>query len=257
MSTATGSPWGHVKLVGIGLGLAVGGFALGIGAIFVLAFIIFGAGIELSEPEFLIVSLIGIQGIGFPLVGYGYVTYTGRSLRRFVPTHLPGLRQIGLIVAGWIGTLVAVGLVSSLIQLAGLVPAENSAGRIIMENPGFVPYLLPFVFLLNGPGEEFLFRGIIQGRFRETYGPAVAIVLATLMFAPMHILSLVGSPSAALVTISVLTVPSLIFGALYEYTGNFVVPAVVHGLYNATLFGSIYVAARYGPEASAQALLVS
>jgi len=255
MHTATGSPWDRVKLVAVGLGVAVGGFVVGIGAMIVLALLIFGLGVELSEPEFLIVSLIGLQGIGFPTVGYAYIRYTGRSLRTFVPMRVPGLRDIALVIGGWFGALMAVGLVSYLIQVLGLVPAQNSAGQIIMENPGFVPYLIPFVFLLNGPGEEFLFRGVLQGRFREAFGPVGAIVLATLMFAPMHIFSLVGSPEAALVTISILTVPSLVFGALYEYSGNFVVPALVHGLYNATLFGSVYLAAEYGPE-TPQALLI-
>ena len=257
MSTATASPWSRVKPVAVGFGIAVAGFALGIAvSLLLLVVIVLGFGIELSDPELLIVQLIGLQGIGFPVVGYAYLRYTGRRLRTFVPTRVPSLREVGLIVAGWLGALVAVGLVSYLIQLLGLVPAENAAGQVIMENPGFVPYLSPFVFLLNGPGEEFLFRGILQGRFRESFGPAAAIVLATLMFAPMHIVALVGSPSAALVTISILTVPSLVFGALYEYTQNFVVPALVHGLYNATLFGSVYIAARYGPEAGSQALLV-
>jgi membrane protease YdiL (CAAX protease family) len=255
MHTATESPWDRVKLVAVGLGVAVGGFVVGIGAILVLAVLIFGLGVELSEPEFLIVSLIGLQGIGFPTVGYAYIRYTGRSLRTFVPVRVPGVRDIALIVGGWFGALMAVGLVSYLIQVLGLVPAQNSAGQVIMDNPGFVPYLIPFVFLLNGPGEEFLFRGVLQGRFREAFGPVGAIVLATLMFAPMHIFSLQGGLEAALVTISVLTVPSLVFGALYEYSGNFVVPALVHGLYNATLFGSIYLAAEYGPETQ-QALLI-
>lgn len=245
MDTVTASPWDRLKLVGVGLGVAIGGFALGIAAtLILLAIVVFGAGIQLTDPEFLILQLIGLQGIGFPLAGYAYLRYTGRSLRRFVPIRIPSLREVGLIVAGWIGALVAVGLVSYAIQSLGLVPAENAAGQVIMENPGFVPYLIPFVFLLNGPGEEFLFRGILQGRFRESFGPAGAIVLATLMFAPMHIVALVGSLSAALVTISILTVPSLVFGALYEYSGNFVVPALVHGLYNATLFGSVYAASE-------------
>jgi membrane protease YdiL (CAAX protease family) len=256
MHTATESPWDRVKLVAVGLGVAVGGFVVGVGAILVLALLVFGLGVELSEPEFLIVSLIGLQGIGFPTVGYAYIRYTGRSLRTFVPVRVPGLRDIALIVGGWFGALIAVGLASYLIQTLGLVPAQNNAGQIISDNPGFVPYLIPFVFLLNGPGEEFLFRGVLQGRFREAFGPVGAIVLATLMFAPMHIFSLVGSPAAALVTISLLTVPSLVFGALYEYSGNFVVPALVHGLYNATLFGSVYLAAEYGPETQPALLIL-
>ena len=246
MHTETGSPWGRVKPVAVGLAIAIAGFVLGIAvSLLLLAIVIVGFGFDPSGPELLIVQLIGLQGIGFPVVGYAYLRYTGRDLRTFVPIRFPGLRDIGLIVGGWIGALVAVGAVGYLIQVLGLVPAQNAAGQVIMENPGFVPFLIPFVLLLNGPGEEFLFRGILQGRFRESFGPVTAIVLATLMFAPLHIVALVGSPSAALVTSSILTVPSLVFGALYEYSGNFVVPALVHGLYNATLFGSIYAAAEF------------
>jgi membrane protease YdiL (CAAX protease family) len=32
-----------------------------------------------------------------------------------------------------------------------------------------------------------------------------------------------------------------VFGTVYELTENIVVPALVHGFYNATLFGTLYV----------------
>jgi membrane protease YdiL (CAAX protease family) len=37
-----------------------------------------------------------------------------------------------------------------------------------------------------------------------------------------------------------------VFGAVYEFTENLVVPALVHGAYNATLFSLLYVAVRFG-----------
>ncbi|WP_336001404.1 CPBP family intramembrane glutamic endopeptidase [Halorientalis halophila] len=234
--------WRRVGLIAAGLVLTIGGMILGTIAVIGLAIAAFAAGLELSDTSFLLLSLIGVQGIGFPLVGFVYLRYRGRRVREFVPVRVPSLREVGVIVGGWIGALVLVGIVGVAIQVTGTTAAENQAGQIISENPGFVPYLLPFVFLLNGPGEEFLFRGVIQGQFREEFHPAAAIVLATMMFAPIHIFSLVGSLQAAAVTIGILTLPSLVFGAVYEYTDNFVVPALVHSLYNATLFGSIYLA---------------
>ena len=38
-----------------------------------------------------------------------------------------------------------------------------------------------------------------------------------------------------------LVLPTLVFGVVYELTENLVVPALTHGLYNATLFGLLYL----------------
>jgi len=249
---AGGSDWrGHAKTIGAMLGLVVVAFVMGILAIVVLSVGLIVAGVEVTETDSLFVSLVGIQGIGFPLTAYGYLRYTDREFQRFIPTRVPSLKEILLIVGSAVGALVLVAITASvLVSLLSTEPAANSGGQTVAENPEIVPYLLPFVFLLNGPGEELLFRGVIQGRFREDYGGPVAIVLASLMFAPAHIVSLVGSPQAAAITISILTVPSLVFGAVYEYTDNFTVPALVHGLYNSILFGSIYLVSVYGDGVS-------
>ncbi|WP_299269059.1 CPBP family intramembrane glutamic endopeptidase [Halorientalis sp.] len=238
----------RLLILGAMLGLTVASLVVGLAAVLGLAVLVMGAGIELSSTGALILSLIGVQGIAFPTVGLLYLRYHGRTVREFVPTTVPSLRDIGVIVAGWLGALGLLLLVANLVlAVSDTAPAQNQAAQTVAENPEFVPFLLPFVFLLNGPGEEFLFRGVIQGRFREDFSAPGAIVLATLMFAPIHVFSFVGaSPQAALLTISLLTVPSLVFGAIYEYTDNFVVPALVHGLYNATLFGSVYLTNAVG-----------
>ncbi|MFB6218415.1 MAG: lysostaphin resistance A-like protein, partial [Halobacteriaceae archaeon] len=130
--------------------------------------------------------------------------------------------------------------------LAGTEPAANRAGLTAFENPEIIPWLVPPMLLVLGPGEELLFRGIIQGSLRERFSAPAAIVLAGLMFAPAHITALAGSPEAVLVTITILFVPSLVFGAVYEHTDNIVVPSLVHGLYNSTLLVLLYVAATSG-----------
>lgn len=243
------APWAHAKILGSGLGLVVLAFLLGFAAILLIALVLSAAGVEITDTTSLFVSLIGIQGIGFPLAAFGYLAYTDRDAREFIPVRWPSLKELGIIVGAAIGALVLVILFANIVlTFVETEPASNTGGETVRDNPGIVPYLIPFVFLLNGPGEELLFRGVLQGRFRETYGPALAIVLASLMFAPAHILSLSGSIQAAALTISFLTVPSLVFGAVYEYTDNFVVPALVHSIYNSILFGSVYLVYRYGPD---------
>jgi len=46
-----------------------------------------------------------------------------------------------------------------------------------------------------------LFRGVIQGLLAERFSAWAAIILATTAFAPLHIIALLGSPTAALLTI--------------------------------------------------------
>ncbi|ESP89734.1 CPBP family intramembrane glutamic endopeptidase [Candidatus Halobonum tyrrellensis] len=115
-------------------------------------------------------------------------------------------------------------------------PATNEGAQAAAES-GLLVWIIPLSLLLIGPGEELLIRGIIQGSLRRRFSATGAIVLATAMFAPAHIVSLSGSLQAAALTISILSVSSLMFGLVYERTRNLSVPMLCHGLYNATLFG--------------------
>lgn len=232
----------RLLLVGVCLGLTIGGIVLGIIVINVIGVALIASGVEVSDTDQLVLSLVGIQGIAFPGVSYAYFWYKGRSLRAFIPVSVPDLRETAVVFGSWISAfvLVTVGLAIAL-GVFGAEPAGNQAGETAAQNPGFIPFLIPLVFLLNAPGEELLFRGVIQGLFRERFGPAAAILLATSMFAPIHIISLVGAGlQSALVTISILSLPSIVFGAAYEYTDNFLVPTLIHALYNATLFGLLF-----------------
>lgn len=238
-------------LVGACLGLTVGGIVLGVLLINVIGAALIISGVDVSSTDQLVLSLVGIQGIAFPGVSYAYFRYKGRSLHAFIPVSIPDLRETAVVFGSLIGAfvLVTVGLAVAL-GVFGAEPAENQGAQTAAQNPEFIPFLIPLVFLLNAPGEELLFRGVIQGLFRERFGPAAAILLATSMFAPIHIISLVGAGlQSALVTISILSLPSIVFGAAYEYTDNFLVPTLVHALYNATLFGLLFVSSLMSGEA--------
>jgi membrane protease YdiL (CAAX protease family) len=234
--------WGHLRLVAVCLGLSVGGIVLGTAVGLVILVGLFLVGVEPSPTDELVVSLVSVQGVAFPGVSYAYFRYKGRSLREFIPVSVPTLREVVVILGAWIGAFVLVVFTAGLIVgLSGTEPASNQAGETAAQNPEFIPFLIPLVFLLNAPGEELLFRGVIQGLFRERFGPVAAILLATSMFAPIHIFALAGGVQAVLVTITLLSIPSIVFGATYEYTDNFLVPTLVHALYNATLFGLLFL----------------
>ena len=77
------------------------------------------------------------------------------------------------------------------------------------------------------------------------------MAVAGVLFAAVHVISAVGDP-AAVGTLIVLLVPAgLVLGAVYEYTGNLVVPWLVHSTHNSVLLTAILVG---GPEQGAAVL---
>nr|WP_239056945.1 CPBP family intramembrane glutamic endopeptidase [Wenzhouxiangella limi] len=80
------------------------------------------------------------------------------------------------------------------------------------------------VALLAGVGEELLFRGVIQGGLDGVIGPWPALALASLLFGAMHALSRAYFVLA--------TVMGLYMGLVYLWTGNLLIPILIHFLYD-------------------------
>jgi membrane protease YdiL (CAAX protease family) len=264
--------WTLVSSVAVGLvGLGVG-FVLAVGAVGGLA----AAGVEASPLVVLVVSLVLVQGLAFGGVALGYVTLRDRvrDLVRgpvertlgvrldgtrhdvgWLGLRLPTLRDAAAVGLGYVGAL-GLGVGGAvLVSTVGLEAGSNQAADLAARDPSVLLLLIPASFLLIGPGEELLFRGIVQSRLRGTFGAPAAVALASVVFAAVHYVALSGSPSARLVTVGVLVGPALVFGTTYELTENLVVPSLIHGAYNATLFGLLYLALRFGPDAAGPALL--
>ena len=144
------------------------------------------------------------------------------------------------------GYVLAFGLAiagSVVVSTTGLEAGANQAAELGLENPEVLLLLIPASFVFIGPGEELLFRGVVQNRLRESFGAPASIVLGAIIFASIHFTALSGAAGARLVSISVLFFPSLVFGTVYELTDNLAVPALIHGAYNATIFSILYIAA--------------
>lgn len=237
----------RLRAIAATYGTALLAFGLGIVLAIAIANGYYLAAGELGPLATLGISLLALQGIAFPVTAYAYLRRRGLDWS-FVPVRVPSLREAGWAVGIFVAAFVGIIVVGVVLQTLDVQTASNEAATTAFENPEIIPLLIPLQFLLVGPGEELLFRGIIQGTLREHFGAWGAIFLASLAFAPAHILALTGGLTAVVTSIGVLFVPSLLFGYAYERTQNLVVPALAHGLYNATLFGFIYVAVTYGPE---------
>lgn len=245
--TATTSRSG-LRTVGVAFGVAVLGFLLAVPVTLVVANLyVLLTGNSIGPVATLGISMLSLQGIAFPLTAWLYVRYRGLSWS-FIPASVPSLRDLLYVGGAYVGVFVALYAIAAVIAFTATEPAANQGALIALENPEILPYVIVLQLVLIGPGEELLFRGVIQGTLRERFGSPVAIVLASLAFAPAHLTALVGGLSAVAVTITILFVPSLVFGYVYEKTDNVVVPMLTHGLYNATLFGLMYLAVQLGIE---------
>jgi membrane protease YdiL (CAAX protease family) len=110
-----------------------------------------------------------------------------------------------------------------------------------MTNPSNLLILAVLSLILSGPAEEYMFRGVVQGRLRESFGPTVSIVAASLMFGSLHLFNYTGTISEIIAGSAVIVCVSLVFGTLYEVSRSLLIPAIIHGLYNAFLIIASYL----------------
>lgn len=232
------------RALGVALALALG--ALGVGVVLVATVLLSAraAGFAPSPAAFLVVSLVLLQGVTFGSVVLAYLRIRGRSVRT-LGLRIPTARDLAVVVAGYALALVAAIAGAVVVSLAGLQTANNAAAEMAIQQPALLLLLVPASFLLIGPGEELLFRGVVQGRLRESLPAAAAIGLASAIFAGVHFLALTGPIGGRLVAIAVLFGPAIVLGTAYELTDNLVVPALIHGAYNATLFTLLYASLRF------------
>jgi len=102
--------------------------------------------------------------------------------------------------------------------------------------------------LVIGPSEELLFRGVIQRYLSGVFSQASAILVASVLFTAVHAptFALAASGLTSVAAAATIFAISTMLGYTYARTDNLVVPTVVHGVYDATLFGLVYLALRTG-----------
>ncbi|WP_136600794.1 CPBP family intramembrane glutamic endopeptidase [Salinigranum halophilum] len=245
MSVSTGEASSPLRSVGVAVAVAVVGIVVGTALVLGSLTAIQASGVRVTPLGFIVASLVLLQGVAFGGVALGYLRYRGLT-RDYLGVRVPSLPEVGAVVVGYV---VAIGVAITgaiIVSVAGVQAGSNQAAELGAENPEVLLLLIPASILIIGPGEELLFRGVVQNRLRETFDAVPGIVIASAIFAAIHFVALSGGAGARLVSIVVLFFPSLVFGAVYEFSKNLVVPALVHGIYNATLFTLLYVAIQFG-----------
>lgn len=200
----------------------------------------------LSLGSLQLLGLVGVSGL-----------YLWRREAPEIPVSLPSLRGVGVVVAGWLLMLGGGVVAALLVEALGIENPQSAITQLATSDPNVLLVLFVASFLVIAPTEELFFRGVVQGRLREVFGPAAAIGVATVVFGLVHVAGFSGSALSVGVTVLRLTVVAVVLGVAYEYTENLAVPIAIHAVYNATLFAALYVAVRFAdvdPTATVAAL---
>ncbi|MFW5977636.1 MAG: CPBP family intramembrane glutamic endopeptidase [Halohasta sp.] len=246
------SPREKLLTAGVATGLGFGAIGLTFAILLPIIFVVRQFGLPLPTAPLALTAFELIVGQVFVMGGLSvvYLLYTGRGLE-YVPIRRPTLVETLVIVAAPFGIILVSAVVAQLSMLFGVEPSEHALTGMGDIDPQFYLYMIPLVIFIVGPFEELLYRGVVQTRLRESFGPAAAILLASLIFAAIHLpahgfgqagLASTGASMAALVG------GSIVFGAIYEWSKNLTVVALIHGLYNSILLALLYVVTVYGPE---------
>lgn len=218
------------------------------------------AGFSVESTAVLLFATAVGQVFGFVGLALWYLRRRGLSwdgIKSYLGVRKPTLRGVAFIVGGpfliFAGAIV-VGLIatglSELLEIGDPdepVGADQEITDQLASTPELIPFAILMMFLIVGPAEEILFRGVVQARMRERISAAPAIVLTSLVFAVIHIPGFaIGASLLDIFTgVAVLTVGSLVFGTVYEYTENIVVVALLHGLYNSLILLLVYAISVY------------
>lgn len=241
-----------LRTVGIATGLGIGAIVVSLSILLPLLVLTQWLGIPIPDAPLALISLelfVG-QVIGMGGLSALYLWYTGRGLA-YVPIRRPTLIETAIIIAAPFGIIFVTASISQLSLLLGVEPSEHALGALGDIDPRLYLYMVPLVIFIVGPFEELLYRGVVQSRLRESFGAAAAILLASVIFALIHIPAHgFGGAGVASTAASMMALVggSIVFGAIYEYTENLTVVAVIHGLYDAILLTLLYVVTVYGPE---------
>lgn len=215
-----------------GFGLTITSVIAGILAALGMSIAVTSTGIPLTDA----VQLLQTRAIqvGFLGVALTYLVFRP-YLRHSIQFEIPSLHGIAWIIAIPLLTVSSGYILEPLLAFAGIAPPAPTE---TMSVDGFTTRPVLWLIVLTGwfgvaaPAEELLFRGVIQGRLRETFAPLPGILLAAVFFGLMHVpvaaLSTGMEPASSFIET---TVSGAVFGVAYERTDNLLVPSIAHAAF--------------------------
>jgi hypothetical protein len=227
------------KRIGISVGLVTGSIVVGFVFAITLGFGVTAATGGLPTDFVSVLDLVATQS-GFAVVVLGFLS--GVTGWRFVKIRRPTRMELRLVVLALTIVLTAEALRQFAVR-QGYVGAAGTLSTPEGISATAVAVLLGLTVVLAPPVEELFFRGVVQQYVTDAASPTVGIVVATVLFVPVHGLGILLSTSsllAASVVVLVLAMLSTVLGVAYARTQNLAVPILIHAGYNLlTIFVAI------------------
>ncbi len=197
-----------------------------------------------------LLGMLVIYGVPVWVVSYLF----GANILRTAFRHTSPALKVGLSLFGVFAIL---GLIAASIILSITAMVDPQAVNLLNRpNPVLhIPHKFAWVMiglsiLLVGPAEEYIFRGFVFGGLINLLGARHWFALAlfsSALFAAAHLYYALVYGIASLALFSELISLGLAFAITYHLTGgNLLVPALLHGLYDATGFLGIAVSQQMG-----------
>lgn len=187
-------------------------------------------------------STIG-AGIGLVLFTVGYVRFREFEWS-YIDVTWPTRRDAAYALGGLVLLLGLLGITGYALQQLGIPSATSGIEKEAenMANPVFLLALVPLSFLAIAPGEELVYRNVVQKYLYESFSRPAAVVMASLSFGAVHFQQYAApNPVATITTLCVVFALSLVLGWTYYRTENLLVPMFIHGAFNAIQFAGLYI----------------
>jgi membrane protease YdiL (CAAX protease family) len=193
--------------------------------------------IKIHSP---ILGMIIVYGI--PILATGWLW--GRPIIRNALAQTYRALKLGL---GFFGAFTALGIIAGTVVFFVIVSLDPRAvnlldrpNPVLQVGPEFAWIMVGLSFLVVGPAEEYLFRGFLYGAllslFEGRHWLGLAFV-SSVLFAAVHLYyGFVYGVASLVPFIDLVTFGMAMAVTYYLSGGNLLIPALIHGAYDATGF---------------------
>lgn len=178
----------------------------------------------------------------------------GRTAIRKSLNHMLAASKFGL---GFFGAFTALSMVLNVVILYLILSFDPSAAALLNRpnpvlnvSPEFAWVMVVVSFLIVGPAEEYLFRGIVYGGLLTLFEGRHWLILAlvsSMFFAAVHLYYAIVYGITALIPFTDIVTFGLAMAITYYLSGgNIFIPALLHGAYDAIGFLGIATSSELG-----------
>lgn len=229
------------------LGSAVSATAVGLAGLFaivawvtVLASVLGVDTTEATTGAVVIASLANGLGTASVAAIYFHSRHLGFD---YLDLPRPDRRDVAYTIGGVVALFVLNITLWWVFTAAGMETSRHGFIRQAESNPEILLALIPLAYLVIGPGEELLYRNVVQKSLYGSFSRGSAVLLASAIFAVAHVGSYLdpGAPLATLNGLLTVFALSTILGVIYLRTRSVLVVAVVHASFDAIAFAFTYI----------------